>query len=343
MATPPDQLPLLVAALADHDVALGSRIQPDGSRHARHASRRYRRLLGQGLPRARVGLGRSARSRTPSAGSRASPARPRTTSSRASGSRASSSTSSSSTSPAGAATGSRSCRSAGTTAAARACAPRPGLAAAGRVGPVPDPADPSAAAGEAPASRTVTRRRPAAAGSARAALPIVAILVFVAGRRRDPRGRRRHARATTSSPTTRRPPRCSTGSRCTTRRSTATGGVRALLLPADRSRSLVAAVRRCCRDDRGLGVDRAADRGVRVGRRASCRCRGPVRWWIVLLAGLSWPFVYAIKLGQVGPILFLLFAIGWRWLDDPIRLGASVALGTRDQAPARARLRLGGC
>ena len=53
-----------------------------------------------------------------------------------------------------------------------------------------------------------------------------------------------------------------------------------------------------------------------------------VRWWIVLLAGLSWPFAYAIKLGQVGPILFLLFAIGWRWLDDPIRLGASAALGT---------------
>ena len=53
-----------------------------------------------------------------------------------------------------------------------------------------------------------------------------------------------------------------------------------------------------------------------------------VRWWIVLLAGLSWPFAYAVKLGQVGPILFLLFAIGWRWLDDPIRVGASAALGS---------------
>ena len=31
MATPPDQIPLLVEALATHDVALGSRIQPDGS------------------------------------------------------------------------------------------------------------------------------------------------------------------------------------------------------------------------------------------------------------------------------------------------------------------------
>ena len=53
-----------------------------------------------------------------------------------------------------------------------------------------------------------------------------------------------------------------------------------------------------------------------------------VRWSMVLLAGLSWPVAYAIKLGQVGPILFLLFAIGWRWLGDPIRLGASIALGT---------------
>jgi alpha-1,2-mannosyltransferase len=52
-----------------------------------------------------------------------------------------------------------------------------------------------------------------------------------------------------------------------------------------------------------------------------------VRWLIVLLAGLSWPFTYAIKLGQVGPILFLLFAIGWRWLDRPDRLGAAAAAG----------------
>ena len=52
-----------------------------------------------------------------------------------------------------------------------------------------------------------------------------------------------------------------------------------------------------------------------------------VRWWIVLLAGLSFPFVYAVKLGQVGPLLFLAFAIGWRWLDDPRWLGASAAVG----------------
>ena len=56
--------------------------------------------------------------------------------------------------------------------------------------------------------------------------------------------------------------------------------------------------------------------------------RRDVRWLIVLLAGLSWPFAYAVKLGQVGPILFLCFAIGWRWLDRPVRLGAAIAIGT---------------
>ncbi len=52
-----------------------------------------------------------------------------------------------------------------------------------------------------------------------------------------------------------------------------------------------------------------------------------VRWWVVLLAGWSFPFVYAVKLGQVGPILFLLFAVGWRGIDQPIRLGVSAAFG----------------
>jgi dolichyl-phosphate beta-glucosyltransferase len=46
MATPPDQLPLLVDALASHDVALGSRIQPDGS-DMRTSQPRYRRALGR--------------------------------------------------------------------------------------------------------------------------------------------------------------------------------------------------------------------------------------------------------------------------------------------------------
>jgi dolichyl-phosphate beta-glucosyltransferase len=46
MATPPDQIPLLVAALEDHDVALGSRIQADGS-DMRASQPGYRRLLGK--------------------------------------------------------------------------------------------------------------------------------------------------------------------------------------------------------------------------------------------------------------------------------------------------------
>ena len=46
MATPPDQIPLLVAALEDHDLALGSRVQPDGS-DMRASQPAYRRLLGR--------------------------------------------------------------------------------------------------------------------------------------------------------------------------------------------------------------------------------------------------------------------------------------------------------
>jgi glycosyltransferase involved in cell wall biosynthesis len=46
LATPPDQLPLLTEQLASHDIALGSRVQPDGS--DRRASQPiHRRLLGR--------------------------------------------------------------------------------------------------------------------------------------------------------------------------------------------------------------------------------------------------------------------------------------------------------
>ena len=51
------------------------------------------------------------------------------------------------------------------------------------------------------------------------------------------------------------------------------------------------------------------------------------RWLVVLLAGLSWPFLYNVKLGQVGTLLFLAFAIGWRCLDRPAVLGISGAIG----------------
>ena len=46
LATPPDQIPLLTEALATHDVALGSRVQPDGT-DRRRSQPRYRRALGR--------------------------------------------------------------------------------------------------------------------------------------------------------------------------------------------------------------------------------------------------------------------------------------------------------
>ncbi|MBA3529445.1 MAG: glycosyltransferase family 2 protein [Propionibacteriaceae bacterium] len=46
MATPPDQIPVLVMALANNDVAVGSRIQPDGS-DMRNSQPAYRRRLGK--------------------------------------------------------------------------------------------------------------------------------------------------------------------------------------------------------------------------------------------------------------------------------------------------------
>ena len=46
MATPPDMLPMLVEGLVDHDIALGSRIQLDGS-DMRASQPWFRRLLGK--------------------------------------------------------------------------------------------------------------------------------------------------------------------------------------------------------------------------------------------------------------------------------------------------------
>ncbi len=46
LATPADQLPLLIDALATHDIALGSRVHPDGS-DRRSTQPRHRRALGR--------------------------------------------------------------------------------------------------------------------------------------------------------------------------------------------------------------------------------------------------------------------------------------------------------
>ena len=52
------------------------------------------------------------------------------------------------------------------------------------------------------------------------------------------------------------------------------------------------------------------------------------RWTVLLLGAIGWPLIYGVRIGQVAPILYLVFAWGWRSLDQPIRLGAAVALGT---------------
>ena len=54
---------------------------------------------------------------------------------------------------------------------------------------------------------------------------------------------------------------------------------------------------------------------------------GSVRWAVLLLGALDWPLIYSFRLGQVGPLLLLLFAIGWRWLDRPVILGLTMAAG----------------
>jgi alpha-1,2-mannosyltransferase len=55
--------------------------------------------------------------------------------------------------------------------------------------------------------------------------------------------------------------------------------------------------------------------------------RRDVRLAMLVMAALDWPLLYAIKLGQVEPILFLSFAAAWRWLDRPGVVGFAAAVG----------------
>jgi len=52
-----------------------------------------------------------------------------------------------------------------------------------------------------------------------------------------------------------------------------------------------------------------------------------VRWLVVIVAALDWPLLYAVKLGQVEPLLFLGFAAAWRAMDRPGVVGLVTALG----------------
>jgi len=56
--------------------------------------------------------------------------------------------------------------------------------------------------------------------------------------------------------------------------------------------------------------------------------RRDVRWLIVIVAALDWPLLYAVKLGQVEPLLFLGFAAAWRWMDRAAVVGGVTAIGT---------------
>ncbi|HEX7490491.1 MAG TPA: glycosyltransferase family 87 protein [Candidatus Limnocylindrales bacterium] len=55
--------------------------------------------------------------------------------------------------------------------------------------------------------------------------------------------------------------------------------------------------------------------------------RRDIRWLVVIIAAFDWPLLYAIKLGQVEPLLFLGFAAAWRWMDRPWVVGVVTALG----------------
>ena len=53
-----------------------------------------------------------------------------------------------------------------------------------------------------------------------------------------------------------------------------------------------------------------------------------VRLVTLMLAGTSWPVLFAIKVGALGPLLLLVFAAAWRWRDRPGLLGVTVAAGS---------------
>jgi hypothetical protein len=56
--------------------------------------------------------------------------------------------------------------------------------------------------------------------------------------------------------------------------------------------------------------------------------RRDLRWSVVALGALNWPLLYSIRLGQVGPLLFLLFAAAWRWRDRAGPAAGAIAAGT---------------
>jgi hypothetical protein len=48
---------------------------------------------------------------------------------------------------------------------------------------------------------------------------------------------------------------------------------------------------------------------------------------VLLLGAIGWPLIFGVRIGQVTPLLYLVFAVAWRSLDRPRPLGASIAIG----------------
>jgi hypothetical protein len=55
--------------------------------------------------------------------------------------------------------------------------------------------------------------------------------------------------------------------------------------------------------------------------------RPTTRWMVLLLGAIGWPLIFGVRIGQVTPFLYLVFAVAWRNLDRPPALGVSIAIG----------------
>ena len=56
------------------------------------------------------------------------------------------------------------------------------------------------------------------------------------------------------------------------------------------------------------------------------------RWTVFLLGVVGWPFIFGVRIGQVTPLMLLLFVAGWRWLGRPRVVGSLVGLRHAVQA-----------
>ena len=219
---------------------------------------------------------------------------------------------------------------------------RPGPRAARRVGPVPDPAHPSGGRrGGAPVA-TVTLRRLTAAPArpgrrCRSSRSLVFGAVVGVDARRPPAARS----ASTSSPTTRRPTGCSTASRCTTCRP-ADRRVRRSSTTRRRSSSLIlpfALLSATTAVWPWIGAARSRRSVGGVALHAGVARR--VRWWIVLLAGLSGRSSTRSSSARSGRSCSCCSRSAGAGSTDPVRLGRRAALGDAIKIQPGLALRLG--